>query len=332
MNQRTKRTDGFTLVELLVVIAIIGILVGLLLPAVQQVREAARRTTCANSMRQMALAAANYESAHMHFPNGIRTRNFNPNDESSVSTALAEHGLNFTAIMLPFLEQEVQWDSLDRLIEIHGIIRWWEGGGGTDHAQTIIPVFICPSCPLTEVNTVRSNNHAKSNYVGVCGNVLVTDLQNVRRLSQVFGDVDVDSEINTNRERIALDFPGIFYVNSEVTFSQISDGASNTFMIGERDGVDLGDNIRGASTWTGANRSQWMNQCLGPTSRVIDFTINTTSDNSNGKWYPFASQHPGGANFSRADGSTAFVTDTISGTVYEAFGTKAGNEVVPDDF
>ena len=331
MNQRTtNRAHGFTLVELLVVIASIGILVGLLLPAVQQVREAARRTTCANSMRQMALAALNYESAHMHLPSGIRTRNFDPNDEASATTALEEHGLNFTAIMLPFLEQEVQWNALDTLIELHGVIRWWEGGGGTDHAQTVIPVFICPSCPLTDINTVRSNDHAKSNYVGVCGNRLTVDLQRISNLSQIFDNQS--GAVTTNRQRIALDFPGCFYVNSEVSFAEISDGQSNTFMIGERDGVDLGNNTRGASTWTGANRSQWMNQCLGPTSRVVDFTINTTSDNSSAKWYPFASQHPGGANFSRADGSTQFVTDTISGTVYEAFGTKAGNEVVADDF
>ena len=82
----------------------------------------------------------------------------------------------------------------------------------------------------------------------------------------------------------------------------------------------------------GGNRAQWMNQCLGPTSRDPDFTINSTTDDRTFRWYPFASQHPGGANFSRADGSTQFVMNEISGEVYEAFGTKAGREVTDNNF
>jgi len=206
MNRKTTtRSHGFTLVELLVVIAIIGILIGMLLPAVQQVREAARRIECANSMRQMALAAHNYESAHMHFPSGMRSRDFDPSDEGSVNAALSQHGLNYTAILTPFLEQEPQWSMLNNLIQTHGIIRWWEGGGGTDHAQTILPIFICPSCPLGEINTVRANNHAKSNYVGVCGNRLFSDLQQINNVSEV--DDNRSGDLTTPLQRLNLDFP-----------------------------------------------------------------------------------------------------------------------------
>jgi len=281
-------------------------------------------------MRQIALAAHNYESANGHFPPGIRTRDFDPSDSGSVNAALAQHGLNFSATLLPFLEQEVQWNPINNLINRFGIIRWWEGGGGTDHAQTILPVFLCPSDVLGDINTIRANDHAKSNYVGVCGNRLFSDLQQINNISEI--DDNRSGNLTTNLQRLNLDFPGIFYVNSEVTFAQISDGSSNTFMIGERDGAVLGQFTRGAATWTGANRAQWMNQCLGPTSRDPGFTINSSTDNGTTRWYPFASQHPGGANFSRADGSTQFVNDSISGAVYEAFGTKGGGEVIPDDF
>ena len=111
-TSRNRRSAAFTLVELLVVIAIIGILIGMLLPAVQQVREAARRTQCANSMRQMSLAMHNYESSNMHFPPGILPRN---PDQFSALQQLDRHGFNWSAIILPFMEQNAEFEILRSL-------------------------------------------------------------------------------------------------------------------------------------------------------------------------------------------------------------------------
>ena len=142
---------GFTLVELLVVIAIIGILIGMLLPAVQQVREAARRIECGNSMRQLALAMHNYESSNMHFPPGIHSRDPNLYTTNEV---LNTHGFNWSAIILPFVEQNSQFDILGRLSMNFVEPKWWgtlpgvNGGAWKDHAKAELGLFVCPSCPM----------------------------------------------------------------------------------------------------------------------------------------------------------------------------------------
>ena len=337
---RSNRRRGFTLVELLVVIAIIGILIGMLLPAVQQVREAARRIDCSNKMRQLALAMHNYQSSFERFPPGISSRNLSlnysgnsgfSNAEAVADSAIFSHGMNWGSIILPQIELENQYDPLFRLSDRFNAPRWWEGGGGTDHAQTVHALFQCPSDEMGEINTVRANSHAKSNYVGILGNRLSRDLNQVTNLNQISSTQS--GGVSTNVERFALEFPGILFVNSETSFNDIRDGASNTFLLSERDGAFMGidpggaSRTRGASTWCGANRSGWMNQCLAPTTSDPNHTINSAVVGNSERWYAVSSQHPGGANFARGDGSTEFIADTISGEIYEALGTKNGGEI-----
>ena len=166
-----KRQRGFTLVELLVVIAIIGILIGMLLPAVQQVCEAARRTQCANQMRQLSLAMHNYESANQHFPAGNtwRTKGLTTSDFEVISQRA---GINWHAIILPFIEQDAMFTTVSELTcqltnpdAIHS----------TDAATEVLSGLICPSCPMDVRNPERpkpSNREldpGKSNYVGIWG-------------------------------------------------------------------------------------------------------------------------------------------------------------------
>jgi len=129
-NQSLKSHEarGFTLVELLVVIAIIGILIGMLLPAVQSVREAARRTQCMNNIRQFSLAALNYESAHMHFPAGVL------DDDDNLRDALRVGWID----MLPHLEQ-------NNLYQQYDLTSDWKTGINAELAKTEIPIFRCPS-------------------------------------------------------------------------------------------------------------------------------------------------------------------------------------------
>ena len=128
---RSKNVSGFTLVELLVVIAIIGILIGMLLPAVQQVREAARRIDCSNRTRQLGLASLNYESAHNALPPGWRV-----DDGTSLT------GWGWAATILPFLEA----GNLNDRIDFRGAV-----DANPEVLTEVVPVFLCPSDPAAEI-------------------------------------------------------------------------------------------------------------------------------------------------------------------------------------
>ena len=325
MSQASRR-QGFTLVELLVVIAIIGILIGMLLPAVQQVREAARRIQCGNQMRQLSLAMHNYESAFGNFPPGIMTAEITGNGIRDISfdKVRDEPGLNWQAIILPFIEQAPLFDRVNEITD--KLTNPSAAYSDKDIAMSVIPNLICPSCPMDDLNPIRPDaweegeDAAKSNYVGIWG----TEVDGNSDYNLIAGCPD---PVNGPCPYDPSLYSGILFVNSEVTFGEIQDGTSNTFVIGERDGASIGVNTRAAATWCGVRNAQWGNQCLGPISGMPDQVLNSVEDNKAAQWNAISSQHPGGANFGRADGSVEYVTDAIDPSVYEEYGTKAGGEV-----
>ncbi len=186
-KDRSRR--AFTLLELLVVIAIIGILIGMLLPAVQSVREAARRTQCMNNVRQLALAAMNYESARMHFPPGVVDNDDNLRD--AIRTGWVE--------LLPFFEQSAIYQQYDLGSD-------WKSDINRELAKINIPTFRCPS------NTVDFAQF---------GN---------------FEGATCDYAMSKGPSGSLCETPspmGVFDINSKVGFGSITDGSSNTFLIGE---------------------------------------------------------------------------------------------------
>ena len=298
--------SGFTLVELLVVIAIIGILIAMLLPAVQQVREAARRIQCANNIRQLSLGTLNYESAFMKFPPGWTAISEN----TSSGDALLP-GWAWSAELLPFIEQQnvanlADFDSpvtapvnqailtevietficpsdpddtvLDFEVELSGPV----GGGGGSTSRN------APPQPNFQVQS-DSINLARTNYTGVFGNI--------------------ETEDNPFRGN------GVFFGNSAIGFRQIRDGSSNTIIIGER------RNDLGPVTWLGL-----IPGIDEPFARIVGAT-DRSPNNPEDRFEDFRSYHPGGINVAIGDGSTQFIADSITDTIFQALGTRAGGEV-----
>lgn len=286
---------GFTLVELLVVIAIIGILVGLLLPAVQAAREAARRTQCANNLKQMGLAVHNYESAYRRLPSGFAA---NQNTGSP--------GWGWGAALLPFMEGANTYNNIDFRIPIYHPSQ-------DANRKTVIPTYICPSDiapPLFDIT--HGDDHedlmlsadvdgtgeilfqiAKSNYVGMFGTFELED-------SPYNGD-------------------GIFYGNSKTRFADVTDGLSNTLMIGER-GSRLGKSI-----WHGN-----IQEAAEPHARILGVADHTPNHRS-GHFEDFSSFHPAGVNFLRADSSVSFHSENMDIEVYKAMATRTGGETASID-
>lgn len=329
-----QNNSGFTLVELLVVIAIIGILIGMLLPSVQQVREAARRVQCSNKIRQLALACHNYHSAHDHFPPGTATdRKLDYASSQALVTSLNGHrGAPWSVSVLPFIELNNTYKTLDLDQEFSRAFRAGLGTNAANYLPGRIPLdaFKCPSIGdedlaigytgndqaypeslATSAGSPQGAIGAHSHYIGVSGGGVQgihSDVQHPGRSDRVFyGN-------------------GILSVGSEIKVTTITDGSSNTFLIGE-------SNLQ---SWDMTWSSSFKNGNLAVTYNVAGCNIppNTfDADVISSHTYDFVSRsfggnHPEGTNFANGDGSTHFISDNVDLNTYYSLGIRNDGGVV----
>ena len=339
LNAILKSKKGFTLVELLVVIAIIGILISMLLPAVQMVREAARRTHCLNNVRQMVIANHNYQSTHQVFP---------PSFEIDHGTVLTGNNGSWSihGRLLPYGEQSNAFDQVDLDVA-------WDVQISTGVPTMRIPIYFCPS-EVNDFVRVDSGGTPKiypHTYGFNFGSWLVYDPVTAKR-----GD-------------------GPFYVNSKVSFAEVTDGTSNTLCVSEvkaytsyiRNTADpgtippidpnafssyTGQLKLGSSTQNNTGHTEWCDGRVHHSGFTTVFTPNTfVPYQYNGDTYDidfnsvqegkrndqatFAaitsrSHHAGLVNVGLLDGSTRSVADSIDLTTWRALGSIAGGEIIRD--
>jgi prepilin-type N-terminal cleavage/methylation domain-containing protein/prepilin-type processing-associated H-X9-DG protein len=328
MKMRCSRR-GFTLIELLVVIAIIGILVALLLPAVQKVREAASRVQCKNNLRQIGLALHNYHDRNLSFPPAYKSAigPGGPADDTGP-------GWGWASFILPDLEQ----GNLYRQIQFDKDIK---DPVNKTARMSPLRVFTCPSDDALPVFTVDVLNDPTSNYSTPLKDIN-GDPVKVAHASYVgiFGNPEITVDpgflITSNPAR-GLDHQGMFYRNSQIRMAQVTDGTSNTLFVGERSA-----NLAYA-TWTGAVTGGQVPPKIpdpfgfgpegapvlvlghtGDASDVPPHTPNSPVNHVDDFW----SRHAQGVNFLFVDGSVRNIDNLIDPSLWWALGTRAGGEEV----
>lgn len=314
------RLAGFTLVELLVVIAIIGVLVALLLPAVQAAREAARRTQCMNNLKQLALGVHNYNDANRVFPAGARSSN----------------NLAWRCFILPFIEEQNLHDLMESYGAFNtGVIRGNTNNEGDNKANLIattkVDGFLCPSSDYL-LTTKTSNwltdgrKQYVSHYIGVAG--AIGEISPGRYYTSKFaGSPDT---FKTNYGGFALN--GILILNGSVKAKTVTDGLSKTLLIGEKqngavDGWTAGAYISGTGDPLTGNHASSTTTRATPAIKNVSFAINYPDiDLDNDNHYAFGSAHAGGAQFAMADGAVVFVQEDIEMTLYKAICSRNEGE------
>ncbi len=343
-----RNRSGFTLVELLVVIAIIGVLVGLLLPAVQSAREAARRSQCLNNLKQIGVALTNYESAHQHYPFGAHDADCELVDRRIIRGK----PMTWRILILPYLEQQAIFDDLSVLID--------QSEGTSCYPkrpfdrsplwQYELPAYICPSEAAPYVKDGFSawgsewagpREAAISSYFGSAGPVATGP--NDYPMSQVCGLCSAGRQPDAlcpcffgNRPGANRGFyhghseggPGMLDMwPNEYSTQDVPDGTSNVFFVGEthwaesRNGPGCAEQMQWMSSWSVASTVWGIN-----------------ADTAGGEWWGgcnFRSRHPGGAQFLRVDGSVDFLQDAVDLNLLANLATRndglVGNERQPPE-
>ena len=321
-HHNTRR--GFTLVELLVVIAIIGILIGMLLPAVQQVREAARRATCMNNIRQVALASHNYDSAHKEMPPGVLaaplsgiTRGFDP----VVSGIDQENWIGTKVFLLPFMEQ----NNLDAIFDTNRSIRtgdrakWWESPHTVwDDAGTYkIPGFLCPSdAGHVSAVGVFIGLYARNTTLGGWWDPS-GDGTHLARCNYMSSSGGVGAYESGGASSYWNARAGIFTNRSENGFGSMTDGSSNVIAFAENS-----SNTEVAGIMTDYS---WI--CDGMPSGW-----GLRSDNEPKGWYQYGSRHPGNLIIiALGDGSGHSVRSSIQNSLWNNLHGKSDGEIASID-
>jgi prepilin-type N-terminal cleavage/methylation domain-containing protein len=292
MSEQNRRRSAFTLVELLVVIAIIGVLVALLLPAVQEAREAARRTHCVNNMKQWGLAAHDYHDTHNVLPPGCKRPS----------------GYGWRAHSLPYLEQDPIFDMVD---DLEGKIRdcWSKTNSPPNHpGDKLVDILYCPSDPHAYETTFWDTPDRRfhvSNYMGVSDSkVSNNDEEHFAESDDAVGCCD-----------------GTYYWESKVAFKHITDGLSNTLIVGERGIMTHNPWGYGICSW--GTRDGWLSMENG--IQPVVGKANGFHDKH------FWSHHPGGTHFMMGDASCRFVSEDTNIDTLQALASINGGEL-PGDY
>jgi len=320
MGVSLRRQEGFTLVELLVVIAIIGILVALLLPAVQSAREAARRMQCSNNLKQIALSSHNFHDTYKRLPPGILAQ-----DSKYNSITGGHQYVGHLVYLLPFLEQQNVYDLIVGALDINvdhypggtygtatPIAEWWTVGGSWAAANTRIPGFECPSAnPYSNQNTAA---YLRTNNLTIDIGFWSTNYQDLGRTNYA-GCAGGIGESHLDAGWAA--YKGLFWPRSKNRFADMIDGTSNTIAFGEVLGDRLPPNDKGSMLYA----FTWMGMGPMPTAWYLPDPVSKPG------YYQNGSMHPGAVLFALGDGSVRSVAATVDNNhfVY-ASGTQDGRQ------
>lgn len=302
MDLSRGKHQGFTLVELLVVIAIIGVLIALLLPAVQQAREAARRMQCSNNLKQLGLALHNYHDTFGKLPSGGHQ----------------ETELSWHVSILPFMEQPALYDQF----------AFTTGGyaqtNKVQHATNRVDGYLCPSGSIENATDSAHTDKYTTHYYGVMGPKGTNPTSSsayVGNYSSTGGTCPVSSHGGLSDQ-------GMLRTNQNRAFRDVTDGTSNTVMVGEKSWAKPsgGTDFARYRPWTRGSAGTG-GGCWASGVKNLAYPINSqhvTQFND----ISFGSEHPGGAMFLNVDGSVAFLPETIDFGVLLSNASRDGGEPV----
>ena len=311
-----KARGGFTLVELLVVIAIIGVLVALLLPAVQAAREAARRTQCTNKVKQVCLAAHNYADARRRFPSAVDT-------ELAKLDANKPRLFGYLASLLPYHEQAA----------LHELVNYdyaWTHIVNKRPLETPLHEFRCPSALTPEwmwiggttgSGSTAAESNLSAHYFAVLGAKRGCPDDDKYSIS-----VRPGSELVHCVSPGGMATNGVMYVGSRTRFKDVTDGTSKTFLIGESSYDSIGrrvwlaGSISAGDAWAYSGYNMTYSLSSSPRGQVVGNTIVDIGVNND---IGFGSLHPGGAHFGLTDGAVQFISEDIELVVLKQFASRA---------
>ena len=366
MQTQIRRRSGFTLIELLVVIAIIAVLIALLLPAVQAAREAARRTQCVNNLKQLGLAAANFESTNTTFPPA-----YSPFPK--YGTTDYDGRCNVLALLLPFVEQSAGYAAFNFQQDLTDSTG--DSGANLTAQYQMIGAYNCPSDPMV----ARFNNFGTANYSASLGATAAleagTTYTNQESITPRYGIYIAAINYGGNQTDASGNFNPDFWKVTGTPIAAVSDGTSNTAAFAEtRKTGNPGPggssfntslapldprrvvfqsanfdnlvppttcaanvnsiNYKGQEYYRNFPTTGYYNHTMVPNSPMVDcgtYADGTAKNNFSRVHIAARSAHPGGVNVGFADGSVRFIKNSIGLATWTALGTRAAGEVVSAD-